>query len=243
MTPTELQSAIDLPPNWLADSTLQAELPSHLDYRHFRRIVESPDRYAVNILGTEPYVWDLKLQRPVPPMKDGSSGKRKSGKTRSGTSSKPRKRIRLRFRLNLGCFGGIKRFLLSRLVCAAVKGAPQRSTFQANHENGNPLDNHWRNLNWLTGEANRAIELVRPERMRTQKSGAANSNSKLSFAQLFRLIQTYDDHQTSESELATLFEISPAQVHRLVTGQSRNTEVNEIRWRLSAGAAHSGSAS
>ena len=233
--------APDLPPNWTPDPTLQAELPDHLDHRHFRRIVEAPTRYAVNVLGTAPYVWDLKLKRPVSPMSNGSNGKPKKRKSKARwprwprrstpqavTLRQPKHRLRLRFRLNLGPFGGVKRFLLSRLVCAAVKGAPQRSAFEANHEDGNPLNNHWRNLNWLTPAANRAIERIRPERMRTQRSGAANSNCRLSFGQLFHLIRIYDDQQTSEGDLATAFKISRAQTHRLVTEKTRHAEDNDL---------------
>jgi hypothetical protein len=251
-TPTSSAADLDLPPNWAPDETLKDDLVVvGFDYRHFRRITEAPHRYVVNITGAEPYVWDLDLKRPVPPMKPSSNGKPKKRRSKaryprystSQTMTKPRKRPhRLRFRLNLGKTVGRKWPFLSRLICAAVYGAPPQSDSEAHHDNGNTLDNHWSNLHWRSPEANRAIERIRPERMRTQRSGAANSNSSLSFGQLFRLIQTYDDQQTSESDLAITFDISPAQVHRLVTAQSRTAEVHEIRWRLSAGAAHCGPA-
>lgn len=249
-TPTV--SDLDFPPNWVSDATLKADLPDHLDHRHFRRITEAPTRYAVNILGIEPYVWDLKLNRSVPPMQAGSAGrpKRRKSKARyprrlsSQTPIKPRKRPhRLRFRLNLGKTVGRKWPFLSRLICTAVYGAPPQSNSEAHHDNGDVLDNRWSNLYWRSPEANRAVERIRPERMRTQRSGAANSNSKLTFGQLFHLIRIYDDGETSEGDLAVAFDISRAQAHRLVTAKSRTADVEEIRWRLSAGAAHRGPAS
>lgn len=240
---------LDLPPNWTPDNTLRDELQAAgLDHRHFQRLPEAPTRYAVNILGTAPHVWDLRLKQAVPPMQAGSNGKQKLRKSKAryprhrrpkATQTSSRKRQpRLRFRLNLGKTAGLKWSLLSRLICQAVHGAPPRSNSHAHHDDGDTLNNHWRNLHWRSPAANQAIERIRPERMRTQRTGAANSNGKLTFGQLFHLIREYDDQQISERDLAFHYDLSPAQVHRLVTAQSRTAEVNDIRWRLSAGAAH-----
>ncbi|WP_370690866.1 HNH endonuclease [Falsiroseomonas sp.] len=216
-------SPFSLPPNWVPDETLKAELQTHgLDYRNFRRIQAAPDRYAVNITGTAPHIWDLHLSRPVSPTTPGSRGKNKA------KASHPR----LRFRLNLGAMVGAKWFFLSRLVCQAIHGPPPLAKSEAHHADGNVQNNDWRNLHWLSPQANRAIERIRPERMRTQRPGSKNSNAKLPSIQLFRLIRDFDDQQTSERDLAARYNLSPAQAHRLVTGESRADEVKAIRWRL-----------
>ena len=204
----DADTANELPPNWQADPTLKAELPPHLDHRHYRRIVQAPFRYVVNVIGGTPAVWDLQRKRAVKP----------------DTSKHP---LRPRYRINGGKFFGTDRLYLARIVCEAVYGPAPTKEHEAHHEH---LDrgNGWANLRWKTGEENRAIERIRPEQRGKQRGGSKNSNSK-GFLNIHSMLFYRYRSRWSVKEVARLHNISPSQLRRILNGECRRDEVIAAR--------------
>lgn len=218
-------ASLGLPPDWTYEPGLEASLPDHLDYRLYKTITGGTGRYAVCVTG-DIHVWDIESNRRLKATADKGCKKRKG----SG---------RLRVTLDYGRFIGKKKPYLSRLVCIAAYGRPPNESYEADHIDTDKNNNEWTNLQWVTGDNNRRLDRIRrapPKKRRSspQKTGSDNSNSKLDNLEQFLIDATGGDRiytfkaPMSERDLSDIYGISRAQVHRILTGQSRRAEVEKI---------------
>jgi hypothetical protein len=225
-----------LPPNWQPDPSLREAIPDEYDWRLFRRLTAAPKKYAVNISGRHPYVWNLTKNCPVEPMHEGSKGCRLVQDPnpmilapKRAQRPKPTKQ-RIRMKLYLGRLVGERTFTLARLVAEAVYGAPPHPKSQAHHKQTyeDRYDDVWSNVYWRSPGENLAIERVRPKPPK-QHAGALNTNAKLHRDTVQRIVFLADQRGIKAPKLAKQFRISPAHVRRILREEVWGDEVRAFR--------------
>ncbi|MBO1077282.1 hypothetical protein [Roseomonas marmotae] len=199
----------DTPITWRLQFDLRNEIPASHNWRTFRRIEIAP-RYAVCIVGGG--VFDTKRKTFLQPNYD----------TRNG---------RKRFRLNCddkkaGKRDATKVLYYARLILAAVEG-PRGRNFQAHHKDGVRTHDHWQNLSWVTGKANKRLAA-------DSRQGENNPNAKLSNGDLTKLITEYDESAVmfgnpKLSYLSLKYDLTKGHITRLAKGRNRKKEVAAIR--------------
>lgn len=113
-----------------------------------------------------------------------------------------------------------KAYLVHRLVAEAFISNPQNKR-TVNHIDGNKANNHVSNLEWCTQQENN---------IHAHKTGLAKTTerqiksmctrAKLNKAQVMDIKELYSKNKTL-SELALLYNVSKAQICRIVNGKSR----------------------
>jgi hypothetical protein len=208
-----------LPPGWQPDESLQRHIPPPHDYRTFQRLPENPARYAVCVLGSGVFdIYDNRFLSNRPKEKDC-----------------PRQRYELNPGHNTKTFFRFNAWL----VCRAALGPAPKPKLQAHHkDDGGPKDDNWVNLMWQTPKQNRAIEAERKgPRPSKRRVGEANGRSKLHPENLKSFIRKYDQDQITGHPIRWWWDamangISERQLRRIISGQSRQDEVAEIRRQI-----------
>lgn len=142
---------------------------------------------------------------------DGSIRRRDTGEIVPPTIRKDKKTGKSYVTIRLQA-GRIRHwFVVSRIQCTVWNGW-NATRYQADHIDGNPLNNAASNLRWLTPADNR-------ER-RKKSNGQKNGKSKLSDAAAWVIFFAVHEKLATISQVAELFGTSRANVHKISNGQT-----------------------
>lgn len=113
--------------------------------------------------------------------------------------------------------GKPKGFLAHRLVAFAFLEPPQEGQIQVNHKDGNPLNNHYTNLEWVTAKENseHAVKTGLFPR------GETHHFSKITDAQINEIRWMYNTGEYFQHEIAKMFKINQSEVSRYLNGKRR----------------------
>jgi hypothetical protein len=104
--------------------------------------------------------------------------------------------------------------LVHQLVLGAFVGPPEPDQ-EGRHLNGDRADNRLENLAWGTSSENEMDKLLHG----TSSRGSGNAAAKLGEEQVREIRRRYADGGESQRTLAAVYDISQAQVSRLVTSK------------------------
>jgi hypothetical protein len=115
--------------------------------------------------------------------------------------------------------GKVSNRRVSRLVLEAYKGSPASQFLVAAHLDGNKLNNHFNNLDWVTYEENESHKRAHG----TTGNGEKNGFAKLSDNQIVE-IRRLAALGKPKASIVRQFGVSRSAINQIVNGQSRNDD-------------------
>lgn len=112
--------------------------------------------------------------------------------------------------------GQNKKFLIHRLVATAFCSNPKNKNF-VNHIDGNKLNNHANNLEWVTASENMVHAFSNS--LIDFNIGEECSWAKLNEKQVLKIVEMFQNGQ-SQTQLAKLFKVTRSAIYRLLTGKN-----------------------
>ena len=109
-----------------------------------------------------------------------------------------------------------KWFTLARLVAQLYVPNPNNYK-QVNHIDGNPLNNHYSNLEWVTQSQN--ITHAIKTGLKSMK-GINNTSAKLTLELVKKAIEDYNTNQYSLRDLATKYNVSYTTIRYAIKGKT-----------------------
>jgi len=108
--------------------------------------------------------------------------------------------------------GKSKGFLAHRLVAFAFLESPKEGQIQVNHKDGNPLNNNYTNLEWVTPKENTQHAV----KTGLFPFGETHHLSKITDAQINEIRWIYKTGEYFQYEIAKMFNINQSEVSRYI---------------------------
>ena len=105
---------------------------------------------------------------------------------------------------------------ISRMVATAFLGSPEDALLEVNHIDGNPLNNHIKNLEWTTRQENMK-HAVDNDLFRTGEDSPHNKVLISDVEDIFKL--KFVELKTNE-EIATIYHVTRQTIDRIINGKS-----------------------
>lgn len=140
--------------------------------------------------------------------------KLKSRKRRPRKGSLEREYVDLE---NKGTLKKGKTFKVHRVVALAWLGIPPKGKNQINHIDGNPLNNHYTNLEWCNSSHN----IKHAYQTELMKSGVLK-DQHIPFEVVENIRKEYEKGKVTQASLARKYEISISAVHNYVKYKQRS---------------------
>jgi hypothetical protein len=117
-----------------------------------------------------------------------------------------------------------KQHLVHRLVAQAFVSNDQESKNQVNHKDGNKLNNHAENLEWVTTQENTAHSWAIG--LNDKKIGVNNPRAKLSIEQVSSIRLEYALQKTSIRHLSRKYSVDPNVIAKIVKNKGYRDQGN-----------------